>query len=83
MHYKLEVLKRVPHAEARVVERASDGLPRFVAVFIGDRRLDPRPEIYQGYGPAWRSAFYALRRIKNGDGAPLYRQRGKGTHGNG
>lgn len=82
MHYKAAVLKRVPHARPVVVTTHDDGTPRYVSIWVGKRELDLyNSDWQQRHGAAWRSAFYALRRMKSGLDAmgPLYRQRGKGT----
>lgn len=71
MRYKSKVLTKRPEAKTVVLRRYPDMEPRYVAVFVGKRRLD----IYDPEGAdrswggrqqlsnaAWRSAYYFLVR---------------------
>lgn len=71
MRYKSKVLAQQPEAKTVVLRRYPDMEPRYVAVYVGKRRLD----IYDPEGDdrswggrqqlsnaAWRSAYYCLVR---------------------
>jgi hypothetical protein len=71
MQAKRKVLAKHPEAKAVVLRRYPDMTPKYVAVFVGKRRLDihdPGEEdrswggVRQGFVAAWRSANYALVR---------------------
>jgi hypothetical protein len=77
MQCKRKVLAREPEAKLVVIRRWVDGSPRYIAVCVGEKRLDiNEPDCGEGdygdgrtQGPAaaWRSAhFFLVRRAGAG-----------------
>lgn len=83
MRYKAIVLKRYPNARPIVISRYSDATPHYIAIFIGEKRLDYLPvpafasrRTQQLAAQAWRRAYHFILRAQHA-GTPMFPQRGK------